>query len=596
MRYAVVAVAQQALRLYPDVETYRRDMERFFRLAEGKHARLIIFPERTGLMIVPPLIEGFRAGLIKKAAPRRGRRSNWWDRTRSSVMRGTAKILGADLRQEVRKILEEMPDFVWQRYVDTFAELAYEYKVTVVAGSGYFKPPDSQAVHHVVTVFGPDGDVLGQHRKVLLDEEEATWAEPGTGWHTVDTPVGRLGLVLGEEVMYPEVGRLLAYQGMDALIALAAVRDDARGQILREGTQARVTDNQVFAALAFTVGQDPLADEGTPPYRGRSVILAPQGLTPRRGSILVESGAATGEVLLTARWDMEALHRYWESAPIPVRRRVPTDKVGSVLAAIYSQQVTLEEAVRVLPHPWRRALTEFQEEEGEARAEARAEEGPTEAAPEETVIPAPEPAEAEVPPTAEEAPTAEGTPEETVVAPAPEPAEAETPPAAEEAPTAEGIPQPEVAEVPEVEAEAVEVIAEPPAPPPEEEAMEEPASEVLEATEEVEGKGPAEREAPPERPSEPQAEVATSPPEEVEEIPAHLWATIKKELEEAARVLRSLTQEEATAIPEPQEEGPQEPPPRTETPERPPTSPQGGWFHSLVQRGRGRSEDEEPRE
>ena len=619
MRYAVVAVAQQALRLYPDVETYRREMERFFRLAEGKHARLIIFPERTGLMIVPPLIEGFRAGLIKKAAPRRGRRSNWWDRTRSSVMRGTAKILGADLRQEVRKILEEMPDFVWQRYVDTFAELAYEYKVTVVAGSGYFKPPDSQAVHHVVTVFGPDGDVLGQHRKVLLDEEEATWAEPGTGWHTVDTPVGRLGLVLGEEVMYPEVGRLLAYQGMDALIALAAVRDDARGQILREGTQARVTDNQVFAALAFTVGQDPLADEGTPPYRGRSVILAPQGLTPRRGSILVESGAATGEVLLTARWDMEALHRYWESAPIPVRRRVPTDKVGSVLAAIYSQQVTLEEAVRVLPHPWRRALTEFQEEEGEERAEARVEEGPAEAAPEETVVPAPEPAEAETPtaeavpeetvvaapepavaetpPTAEEAPTAEAAPEETVVAPTPEPAEAEAPPAAEEAPTAEGIPQPEVAEVPGVEAEAVEVIAEPPAPPPEEEeAMEEPASEVFEATEEVEGKGPAEREAPPERPSEPQTEVATSPPEEVEEIPAHLWATIKKELEEAARVLRSLTQEEATAATEPQEEGPQEPPPRTEAPERPPTSPQGGWFHSLVQRGRGRSEDEEPRE
>ncbi len=346
----IIAVAQQSLHLYETLDAYARDVERFFRLAEEKHARLIIFPERTALMVIPPLVENFRSNLLKKADTTR-RRTSWWDRTRSSVLRQTARLLRADMAETLRKALTETPDFIWEQYVRVFSDLAYEYKMTVVAGSGYFRHLETRELQHVATVFGPDGDVIGQHAKVILNEGEESWITPGKGWHVLETPAGRLGVVMGEEVMYPEVGRLLAYQGMDALITLAATPDPAVADLLWEGVKARVTDNQVFAALAFTVGPDPFAGEDAFPFRGRSVIMAPHGLTARGNGIIVEAGTGTAEVLVTARWNFQRLHTYWENAPIPVRRRLPAKVVAPVLAALYGQAVTLEEAQQALQGP-----------------------------------------------------------------------------------------------------------------------------------------------------------------------------------------------------------------------------------------------------
>ncbi len=350
MREVIVAVAQQSLHLYETLDAYTRDIERFFRLAEEKHARLLVFPERTALMVIPPLVENFRSNLLKKADPTR-RRSSWWDRTRSNVLRHTARLLRADMAETLRKALTDMPDFIWEQYVRVFSDLAYEYKMTVVAGSGYFRHVETREMQHITTVFGPDGDILGQHAKVLLDAGEEAWIVPGRGWQTVETPVGRLGIVMGEEVMYPEVGRLLAYQGMDALIALAATTEPTVVDLLWEGLKARVTDNQIFAALAFVVGPDPFAKEDTPPYRGRSVLMAPHGLTAKGNGIIVEAGTSTAEVLVTARWDFQRLRAYWENAPIPVRQRFPAQALAPILSSLYNQALTLEEAREALQGP-----------------------------------------------------------------------------------------------------------------------------------------------------------------------------------------------------------------------------------------------------
>ncbi len=50
-------------------------------------------------------------------------------------------------------------------------------------------------------------------------------AQPGSAWDVIPTDVGRIGVILGGDVLYPEVGRLLAYQGADALVTLAACTD-----------------------------------------------------------------------------------------------------------------------------------------------------------------------------------------------------------------------------------------------------------------------------------------------------------------------------------------------------------------------------------
>ncbi len=651
MHYAIVAVAQQSLRLYPDLDSYKRDVERFFRLAEMKHARLLVFPERAGLMVVPPLVEGFRTGLLKKADVARGRYRGWWERTRTHMMRGTAKLLGADVQQEIHKALGEIPEFIWQTYVDVFASLAYEYKMTVVAGSGYFKDLDSGILCETATVFGPDGNILGQQARVLPDATAEQGVETGNGWQAIETPLGRLGILMGEEVMYPEIGRLLAYQGVEALIVLAATRDEVIVRLLRDGLHARVTDNQVFGALGFTVGPDPFAPEEAAPYRGRSLVMAPPGMLPRRNAIIVEAGTSTAEVLLTARWDFEALHAHWDQAPIPVRRRLPVDTLGPVLAALYSQRTTLEEAMEALPPNVPPALA--------AETSTIPPEAPPVSAPGLEASPTPAPGVQETQERAEVASEESATEMEEGHEPPPPPPEApNAPQAAEEEGTTTpgggaGILQDEsVSLLPEQqgalpgtaaeEAERGEASVsqaantpssgERPSPPQDTDGLA--SSQNSEANqdgspsgvppadletretlksegESAAGKGQPKLEAPETNSSSSEqddvpstAAEATSLPSapppvsdhtagESGEIPSSMWATIKAELERAAQVIKSIEQESATkGSTAPPSEGKNSRPAMEEvTPPAGNTS--SGWFHRLLGQGRQRPQNKE---
>ena len=63
-----VACIQQKMHLPQDLAEVRADLERFARVAQAKNARLVIFPELAGMMVVPPLLVGGKANLLKRAA------------------------------------------------------------------------------------------------------------------------------------------------------------------------------------------------------------------------------------------------------------------------------------------------------------------------------------------------------------------------------------------------------------------------------------------------------------------------------------------------------------------------------------------------
>ncbi len=99
----------------------------------------------------------------------------------------------------------------------------------------------------------------------------------------VVTPIGRLGILLGEEALYPEAGRVLAYQGAEILVTLAATGNEVLAAYVRGATLARAQENQCFALTSFLVGKNYLAaDEGdAAEFVGKSGIYAPLEMTPR---------------------------------------------------------------------------------------------------------------------------------------------------------------------------------------------------------------------------------------------------------------------------------------------------------------------------
>ena len=337
MDNVIVCVVQQKMRLPADLADFEHELRRFLRVAQAKGAQLIIFPELAGMMAAPPLLNSLRAGLLKQADRGRQNRAGFWERARSKMASGTAGLLGSDFQRELGRLLDQNSHTLWDSYADLFGRLAQEFSATIVAGSLYAVDSTDGVIRNAATVFGPQGTVLGQQSRVVMVAENTALAEAGDGWTAIATPVGRLGLLLGPDVLYPEAGRLLAYQGAEMIISLGACSEPALYHRMRAGLLARVQENHLYGAISFIVGYNPFTPGESEPFIGRSAICAPLEFTNRYTGIMAEVGAETTEGIISAAWDYVALRQLWETSVVPVRRTIPLAVAAPVFMNIYQR-------------------------------------------------------------------------------------------------------------------------------------------------------------------------------------------------------------------------------------------------------------------
>ncbi len=337
MDQLIVASVQQRMRVFATVDDYRVELQRFLRIARHKHAALVIFPELGGTMLVPPLLRNSRISLLKYAEFGRRRKTPFLRRYTSQVARWAAFHFPADFATTVAACVEVASHELWETYCMLFGELAKEHGVTIVAPSGYFPDPTDGTVRNLSAVFGPDGTRIGHQAKVMLHNQDKEIAQAGTDWDVIHTEAGTIGLLLGNDVLYPEIGRLLAYKGAEILIGQGACPTTVLYQKLRAATLARMQDNQLFAAASYLVGQNDLNGRNALNYTGRSAIFAPQELTPRFNGVLVEMGSASSEGVLSADWNYLALRKLWDESDTPLRRDVPFKQVSRAIATLYAR-------------------------------------------------------------------------------------------------------------------------------------------------------------------------------------------------------------------------------------------------------------------
>ena len=351
MERLIVACVQQRMRLPETLADYGEDLRRFLRIAVTKRARLVVFPELGGVMVTPPLLQDTRSNLLKRADRGMRRRASFSQRLTGLFAYYMAGLLGADLRKNMAALLDVAANDVWQAYSDLFGGLAREFGLTIVAPSAYLPDPVDGVIRNLAAVFGPSGERLGYQTKVMLHPADEALARPGSAWDVIATEAGSLGLILGGDVLYPEVGRLLAYQGAEILIVMGACPTVELYQKVRTGALARMQDNQIFGIVSFLVGENVLAHSQKEPFVGRSAILAPQELTPRSNGVMVEMGNQRSEGVLTAELDLVALKNLWESSDTPVRKTLPLEQAGQVLAKLYQKLQTLPRIGRETARP-----------------------------------------------------------------------------------------------------------------------------------------------------------------------------------------------------------------------------------------------------
>ena len=98
---------------------------------------------------------------------------------------------------------------------------AKKHKITLV--SSLFEKRTGGLYHNTAVVFGPNGKILGTYRKMHIPDDpgfnEKFYFTPGdTGFQPIDTPVGRLGILVCWDQWYPEAARLMALRGAQILI------------------------------------------------------------------------------------------------------------------------------------------------------------------------------------------------------------------------------------------------------------------------------------------------------------------------------------------------------------------------------------------
>lgn len=130
--------------------------------------------------------------------------------------------------------------------------------------------------------------VLGHHRKVHLPPGERFAYTPGDRFAAFDTPVGRLGMLICYDKLFPEAARALALDGADIIASMAAwpvcrqrparrIAQDRQTRHFNLTDAARAVENQVVWVSSNQTGRlGPLR------FLGNAKIVDPDGVVLAR--------------------------------------------------------------------------------------------------------------------------------------------------------------------------------------------------------------------------------------------------------------------------------------------------------------------------
>jgi predicted amidohydrolase len=363
METITVACIQQRMSIPATHEEFEAGARRFLRQAQAKGVQVTVFPELAGLMLAPPLISGLKLGFIKREDEGKRREAGFISRRLGSLAGTTASALGGGFRGSVERLLQKKSDALRDAYLETFGRLAREFGTAIVAGSLYLHDEETGTLRNRIYVFNAAGEVEGYQDKFNLDPEEQQLASPGSDLTVFDTPSGRFGVLIGRDVLYPELARMLSAQGADLLIAISASHGSAQASVIRSALGIRAEENQVFAAASFLLGPDHLSRDVKEDFFGQSAILAPISLTSKGDGLLVQAGTDHTEGLIAAELDLEALNNLRQISGFRPRQQMHLGNLGPVLADFYQQGLTIEEAIdRTVSQPVEEAPEEAWEE------------------------------------------------------------------------------------------------------------------------------------------------------------------------------------------------------------------------------------------
>jgi len=170
-------------------------------------------------------------------------------------------------------------------------EAVIQHQVYAVVGMTERHPRYPDVLFNTVVLLGPQGEV-GRYRKVHQPGNEKHVYYPGEGFPVFDTALGRIGMLICYDKVFPESTRELALKGADIMIMPTAWglagdnRDPEQDSMVDSYTlfgRVRALENQCWLVESNLHGA-----HGNLLYHGHSRIIDP------RGNIVADTGNAPG--------------------------------------------------------------------------------------------------------------------------------------------------------------------------------------------------------------------------------------------------------------------------------------------------------------
>ena len=139
-----------------------------------------------------------------------------------------------------------------ERSIEAMAQFAVSYNVNLIAGSIPVMVGDK--LQNNAYLCRRDGTIAVQPKLHITPHERRDWViSGGDSLQVFDTDAGRIGILICYDVEFPELGRLLAEQGMDILFV--PFWPDTKNAFLRvqRCAQARAVENECYVVIGGSV-------------------------------------------------------------------------------------------------------------------------------------------------------------------------------------------------------------------------------------------------------------------------------------------------------------------------------------------------------
>ena len=227
-----------------------------------------------------------------------------------------------------------------QAALDAIAGAAAKGKMYVAAN---LQERDGGQRYSTSYLLGPDGRVIGKYRKShrLPDEDIAL----GNELPVFDTPLGKIGLMIGTDHYWPEMPLVMALEGAELILASLGVEPVPQQFPLEVTLRARAFDDHVTLVASNYAGDLPYLCSNYPTYTGQplgrgcvidraGIILADTGIRPGVAVAPVDLARPKDVYHLTFKEDRSLFHYLADPKIAPKTFQGPRRKIRVSIATV----------------------------------------------------------------------------------------------------------------------------------------------------------------------------------------------------------------------------------------------------------------------